>query len=142
MSRKPEGVYIRAVHKLLPPEIYSMKNHNPFIGGVPDCWYSARRDMWVEYKWLPHEPKRAYKPDLTKLQQQWLRARHEEGRAVVVIVGCPTGGQILLDLEWEHECSPAFNATKRDIAEWISKELLNVKTTHARRRGKSDNPRA
>lgn len=110
--RKPETTFIASVHRQLPPEdeLYRMKNNNAFNGGIADVWYSARRDLWVEYKFL-ELPKRATTvidltagkdPMLSVLQQDWLKRRLEEGRNVWVIVGCKEGGVILKNRSWEH----------------------------------------
>mgnify|MGYP003609555235 CR=1 FL=1 len=52
MSRKPENTFIASVHKHLPVGLYSMKNHNQYNAGIADVWYSAKRDWWIEYKFL------------------------------------------------------------------------------------------
>lgn len=92
-----------------------MKNNNPYIGGIPDCWYSGKaRDLWVEYKFLQRVPVRAaVMADLSALQIQWLNNRYAEGRQVAVIIGCKEGGVILTDLQWELS-QPDFKAQLRD----------------------------
>ncbi len=123
MSSKPESVFITSVHKHLPSTTYSMKNNNPFTGGVADVWYSgAAGDMWIEYKWLPKQPKAAFVPNLSALQIRWLRERYNEGRNVAVIVGCPDGAVILKNLEWERENTFGPIFTRKEIALWISEE--------------------
>lgn len=99
----PENTFIAAVHKYLPSmrELYRMKNHNVYNGGIADVWYSgAKADLWVEYKFIA-VPKRddtlidlvgGKKPALSALQQDWLSERHTEGRNVGVIVGSKAGG--------------------------------------------------
>ena len=128
MAVKPETNFIAQLHKRLPKEVYRMKNHNPYTGGVPDCWYSGKGgDLWVEYKWLPVIPKNANirpKALLSPLQSAWLDGRHEEERSVCVIIGCPEGGVILNDLQWSQEITPQdFKSkllSKDAIARWIS----------------------
>lgn len=110
MSRGPENTFIASVHRHLPANVYSMKNHNQYNGGIADCWYSgASADLWIEYKFIT-VPKRADtlidlcggpNPPLSRLQQEWLRDRHREGRNVWVVVGCKTGGVVYQDLLWE-----------------------------------------
>lgn len=111
-----------------------MKNHNPYVGGVPDVWYSANlRDLWVEYKFLPSVPQRgivdAKRIGLTALQGAWLASRYKEGRNVAVIVGTPSGGVIMRDLEWEKGLSPEhFKARiqpRPAIANWIAQQTLS-----------------
>lgn len=100
MSSKPETTFIASVHKHLPKDLYHIKNHNPYNGGIADVWYSGGRDLWVEYKFI-QVPQRSTTvvdlvgskyPAISPLQQEWLRGRHAEGRNVGVIVGCKEGG--------------------------------------------------
>ena len=108
-----EHAYIRSVHnniKKYHPAVYVWKINDPYQGGVADCYYSAERDMWVEYKFVPKLPVRPDTPvriDLSALQQEWLRARHEQGRNVAVVVGSPDGATILPGLAWEAGISAA-----------------------------------
>jgi hypothetical protein len=112
LSAKPETTFIRSVHKHLPPEreFYRVKMSNPYTSGIADCWYSgSTRDLWVEYKFTERLPVRVNLiPDLSKLQLDWLMKRHEEGRNVVVIVGCKDGGVVLPDpLTWSEGVPPS-----------------------------------
>lgn len=111
MAAKPETTFIQSVHRHLPPpsQLYRMKNHNEFNAGIADCWYDGAVDLWVEYKFITI-PKRGStvidlcggkNPDLTALQQDWLRSRHNNGRSVWVIVGCKEGGVVFKDMTWE-----------------------------------------
>jgi hypothetical protein len=110
VSAKPETTFIGGVHKRLPEAVYRMKNNNPFLGGLPDCWYSGSKDdLWIEYKFFAL-PKRddtlvdlvsGKNPHLSKLQQEWLKARACEGRNVGVIVGTPEGGAWFPNLAWD-----------------------------------------
>ncbi|MFM7011063.1 MAG: hypothetical protein ACKO0Z_17365, partial [Betaproteobacteria bacterium] len=93
-----------------------MKNNNNYVSGVPDLWFSGPNgDLWIEMKFVQKLPKlvplRPYDL-LSKLQEEWLRARYEEGRNVAVIIGCKRGtrleGIILRDLAWEKDI-PAQN---------------------------------
>ena len=85
-----------------------MKINMPFIGGLPDVWYSGDKDdLWVEYKFLV-VPKRDDSPihiDLSPLQQRWLGYRFLEGRNVAVIAGCKEGGVFMRGMEWEQTWS-------------------------------------
>ena len=129
MSAKPEGTFTRGVHKYLPSTVYSVKNNNPYTGGLPDCWYSGNAaDLWVEYKFIPKVPVESdIVPDLSALQAEWLRCRHKEGRNVAVIVGCPDGGVILRDLKWEKPIPRAEFVrsikTRAELAAWIHNEV-------------------
>ena len=136
MARGPENTFISSVHKHLPTKLYRMKNHNQYNGGIADVWYSGKgRDLWVEYKFI-EVPKRpdttidlvsGKSPEISALQQEWLRARHEEGRNVGVIVGSKDGGIWLPGLAWDQ----TFQAkdflhhlrTRKELAEEIIEEV-------------------
>ena len=133
MARKPETTFRQAVEKKLPREVHREKMNNPYSAGTADSWYSGSGgDLWVEYKFLPSLPQRgvvnAKRIGLTKLQLDWLRGRHKEGRNVAVIVGTPVGGVVLRDLEWESEVKiPEFIGrvlAKTFLAEWIAQQTL------------------
>jgi hypothetical protein len=105
----PENTFTASVHRHLPPDLYRMKTHNPYISGPADVWYSgSKRDLWVEYKFLavPKRPTTVIDltagkdPALSVLQQDWLNERYAEGRNVWVIVGCKAGGVLLKDKDW------------------------------------------
>jgi hypothetical protein len=111
-----------------------MKNNNSYTSGIPDVWYSADLcDIWVEYKFLPSVPQRGIvdgkRIGLTVLQASWLAGRYKEGRNVAVIVGVPSGGVIMRNLEWVEGISPAeFTARiqpRPAIANWITQQTLS-----------------
>ena len=94
----PENTFIKSVHAYLPPNLYRMKNHNQYNGGIPDCWYSGdRADLWIEYKFKiePVNDETDMSPDLSPLQLDWIVKRYAEGRNVAVIVGSTNGGVYL-----------------------------------------------
>ena len=116
MARKPENQFITSVHKHLPPsQLYRMKNNNPYVGGIPDVWYSGSpHDLWVEYKYLPVATPRAdVVPDLSKQQYDWIKNRRAEGRSVWVIVGSKSGGVIFTDLDEMREGISAYEYLDR-----------------------------
>ena len=78
-----------------------MKNHNDYVGGIPDVWYSGNKnDLWVEYKYLPiSNPRSVVVPDLSPKQLYWITGRRAEGRNAWVIVGYKPGGVIFTDLD-------------------------------------------
>lgn len=144
MARKPENNFIARVNRLLPLKqvatsadarakypkldwIHYEKNNNAFRGGTADCWYSGRRgDLWVEYKYLERLPQRSdVKPFelISRLQHDWLNGRLDEGRNVGVVIGCPTGGVVLLNRAWEREISPQefcdLIRSAPDLAKWV-----------------------
>lgn len=129
--RKPETTFIASVHRLLPKNLHAEKMNNPYRSGTADVWYSGNKaDMWVEYKFLPTLPvkKDEIIADLSPLQIKWLRERHNEGRSIFVIIGCPLGGVVLSNLEWEQPIPiSAFKThtlTRSAIAEWLVNETL------------------
>ena len=99
----PENTFIGSVHRHLPKALYRIKNHNQYNGGIADVWYSGKLDLWVEYKFIKvpvrddtvidliHGTVKTG-PDISNLQQEWLKSRHAEGRNVGVIVGSEKGG--------------------------------------------------
>lgn len=132
MAVKPENQFISGVHKYLPAVkvLHREKMNNPFRGGTADWWYSGiTSDLWVEYKFLPRVPQKGVvKADLSALQSQWLQGRYKEGRNVAVIVGCPLGGVILRDLEWEKEIPVLEFKTRiisrNELAIWLMQQTL------------------
>jgi hypothetical protein len=128
MSKGPETRFIASVHRLLPLDLYRMKNHNEYVGGVADVWYSGNHDdIWVEYKYVAKLPKiidlmdTKKKYSLSKLQQEWLHDRYKEGRRVFVVLGCAEGGVIFARLSWEKsiEKSKLQTVSRAEIAAWI-----------------------
>lgn len=96
----PENSFISGVHGYM--QCYRMKNHNEYVSGIADCWYSGdARDLWVEYKFivLPKRDTTVIVPDLSKLQLEWLTARRKQGRHILVVVGCKEGGCIYHDTD-------------------------------------------
>ena len=107
-----------------------MKNHNPYVAGVPDYWYSGPRgDLWVEAKWLPKIPVKApIRATLSALQTAWLNARLAEGRNVAVMIGCPEGVYLMRDGEWNQEVPAShFRAnliTREGMATFITAQTM------------------
>lgn len=128
MAVKPENTYINSVHKHLPDGVYHMKTNNPYVAGIPDCYYSGDAGaLWVEYKFVAKLPARVPVPvDLSKLQRHWLAGRHAEGRNVAVIVGSPEGGIILrvpqLDMEITAYVFRERMVARQYIASWIAEQ--------------------
>lgn len=136
MSRGPETTFIGSIHKLLPKKegVYWMKNHNEYNGGIADCWYDHKRDLWVEYKFIavPKRPdtvidlinpkgKKQIR-DLSLLQQEWLRDRCTNGRNVAVIIGSKDGGIWLPGIEWDRTFTTAEYLERLQTR----KELANI----------------
>lgn len=142
MSAKPETTFYTSVHRHLPPpsELYRMKNNNQFIAGIADHWYDGLRDLWVEWKFIK-VPVRddtgidlvmGKDPPISYLQQDWLSARHANGRAAWVIVGSKDGGVIMrTPREWKRTWDAAlFRASlesRPQIAQAITQFCLTRK---------------
>lgn len=106
-----------------------MKNNNPYVSGVPDCWYSAEGggDMWIEYKFVQRIPVRSLvKVELSALQRQWLSERYKEGRQLAVILGCKEGGVLLNDLEWESDINPNEFHTRLQDRRAIAMNIYSI----------------
>ena len=117
---KPENQFIAKIHKRLPSLIYREKTNNRFRAGMPDVYYEGPQDMlWAEYKYLP-TARKTFTPDLTKLQANWLRRAHANGRNVAVIVGSPAGGMVLPGLTGvETEVQADWKPIQTTVA-WIA----------------------
>jgi len=133
VAQQPEGQFYTSVHKHLPPKpaLHREKMNNPYSSGTPDFWFSGKRDLWIEYKWLPRDPQRGVVVPtklLSPLQADWLRKRHSEGRAVAVVIGCPSGGVTLPGTSWDREIPAkdfiALVVSRRDLAEWILSQVM------------------
>lgn len=134
MSIKPENQFRSTVHGHLDKtRVHQEKMSNPYSSGTADDWYSGSGgDLWVEYKFIPRRPQRGSVKIaglFSTLQLNWLRARHCEGRNVAVIIGCPSGGLILRDLDWEIESVTVDHFTsqlrsRRDLAAWIEEQVM------------------
>lgn len=138
MAAKPETNFSNALRKALSEqclEVYSMKNNNEYVAGVPDLWFSGpRADLWIEMKFvqkLPVKvPLRPYEL-LSSLQSKWLRDRYNEGRNVAVIIGCKRRsnleGIVLRDLAWEKDVYPqnfdALILSKSELVSFIKEQV-------------------
>lgn len=129
MAIKPESQFIKSIHNHLDHGVYSMKNHNAYVGGVPDCWYSGNQgDLWVEYKYKPVSTLTARViPALTAQQLRWLSQRVGEGRDVWVIMGIKQGGVIFKSIQ-----DITFGIEPADFMSFLKsrKEIANAISTH------------
>lgn len=130
----PENTFIASLHRRLPAlgELYREKMANPYRGGTADVWYSAKRDLWVEYKFIvvPKRPDTIIdliggkKPMLSALQQEWLNSRFDEGRNVWVIVGCKEGGVVFCGKSWMKPITTREFRDELRTRDEIAKELV------------------
>ena len=126
MPRKPETNFTNGIHRYLPVAVYRMKNHNEYVGGIPDVWYSGNhRDLWVEYKYIPiSKPRTPVIPDLSLKQLHWIKSRQAEGRNVWVIVGYKPGGVIIDDIDdMERGVGPANFLARTLTRQELAREL-------------------
>jgi hypothetical protein len=128
MASKPETTFYTGVHRHLPTSLHKEKMNNPFRGGTWDFWFSGKRDLWVEYKFvvLPKRESTLVDVTLSSLQIDWGAGRSAEGRNIAVIVGCKEGGVILCNQDWTQPipCS-SFRGrlqSRAAIAHWINTE--------------------
>lgn len=130
MAVKPENNFIAGVHKRLPAAVYRMKTNNPYVAGIPDCYYSGKRgDLWAEYKYVAKLPARVpVKIELSALQRQWLEGRDAEGRNVVIIVGHGKDGIILRVNNLDEELT-AYDFRERMVAQQYIAEWIAEQTT-------------
>lgn len=114
-----ESTYTRSIKRLLPASVYAWKINDRFTAGIPDSYYSAVSDLWVEYKWAKSIPA-SHGPKLSALQRHWLNARSTEGRHVAVIVGSPAGAMLFEDGAWNTaQPRPSCLLSPRDVVAWI-----------------------
>lgn len=119
---KPETTFISSIHRRLPTDLYRIKNNNTYNAGQADVWYSGPGgDPWIEYKFISVPVRDSTVidlvggkvPELSHLQQDWLRSRHAEGRTVGVIVGSKDGGVWFPGGAWD------TTYTAKDFREWL-----------------------
>jgi hypothetical protein len=122
---KPERRFRQSVTKFL-KSIYVWAINDSWHAGVPDHYYSGPGgDLWAEYKYFPTDKSKfdltrpEKTPKLTRIQQNWLNSRHDEGRTVRVIVGFPSGGVILQDKEWMEPVEIQVMLSRQEIANEI-----------------------
>ena len=124
-----EHAFIDAIHRRLSRGVYRWKINARFVRGVPDAWYSGPGgDVWVEYKFLPTQPKRPTAIGLSANQIHWLNHRYNENRAVAVIVGTPEGAYVLTDRCWNDRLNPTAEKIEKykGAAAWIERQTLST----------------
>ena len=78
------------------------KINDNFQGGIPDAYYLASNDLWIEYKYLPRLPKRGSTvivPEVSELQYGWLEDLQAGGNSAWIVVGHPGKVWMTDDLE-------------------------------------------
>jgi len=106
-----------------------MKNNNPFLAGIPDCWYSGNNnDLWIEYKMLTiSTPRQVVIPHLSAQQMHWIDLRRKEGREIWTVIGYKKGVVVYKTIE---EMKKGLKP-EQFIAQTISrKELANEIDTY------------
>lgn len=132
---KPERRFRQSVTRHL-SGVYVWAINDSWHAGVPDHYYSGKGgDLWAEYKYFPTDresfdltrpPKT---PKLSRLQQVWLNDRSDEGRDVMVIVGMPSGGVILINQEWMHPFTVHDIWSRKEIAAEIMRRCCGQQTS-------------
>ena len=125
MSRKPEAVFRRSVHKYLAEGVYYQSIDGTATAGTPDSYYEKLRfSAWVEWKYTRSKVPREFRR-LTDLQKDWMSRAWENQQLVGVIIGCPNGGYVCKDMG-DYELNKFEGPFKRAyVAEWIFMQLLN-----------------
>ena len=135
MPSKDEHAYIRSIHKLLPVtkgDLLIWKIADRYTGGIPDVYYSGTRaPLWVEYKYIPKLPKRdgtRMPVSVSPIQQLHLTAEQARGVNVALIIGCEDYNVIVtddfMDFEIFTEQFKILSRSKREVAEWITKQTM------------------
>lgn len=135
-----------ALNKKLPKEVYCWKINTQLQKGVPDCYYSATLDMWVEYKYSRDFPARHTQLGLSSLQRKWLKGRHQQGRRVCVIFLIGSGGVVVDDpADWEKGRKftrtelEAKYMSRQELACWILSEVADERSRADKRRPDNGN---
>lgn len=127
MPSGPETTFTKYLMRKLPDDIYSMKVLMPFLGGVPDCYFSGKGgDLWAEMKWIARIPKRdttEIDVGLSDLQKRWLAGRYHEGRNVCVIVASDIGCCILRDINiFNPILKSKLTMKNQDVVRWLTNQ--------------------
>ena len=108
MPSKPESNFIDRIHRKLNKAVYKQAMGLTATNGTPDYYYEGiTGHLWVEYKWYPEKPDfidlcdTGKKPNLSKLQQHWLRRANNSGQPIAVVAGFPGGVIVLVEDEFE-----------------------------------------
>jgi hypothetical protein len=130
MAAKPENLARTSINKHIPMDIHREKMGSPFSAGTADQWYSGDpHDLWIEYKFLPKPPSRAFTLSLSKLQELWLDGRYNEGRAVGVILCFPAkyGCWMFYNSEWKGKIDPSVQTfyTRKEVAAFITRSCID-----------------
>ena len=123
MSSSPESTFTQYLLRKLPDDVYSLKVMIPTSSGVPDTYISGyRSDLWAEMKWvkIPKRDTTEITPDVSALQERWLKGRYNEGRNVCVIVGSPIGCCVLQDKHMFNTIVKSqLTMDKKDVVQWL-----------------------
>jgi hypothetical protein len=71
---------------------HNQTTYTPYYRGTPDHWYSGKRDLWIEYKFVKFRPKiTSWENILEPMQWEWCNYRFHEGRNIWVVLGYKDG---------------------------------------------------
>jgi hypothetical protein len=65
-------------------------------------------------------------PDISILQQAWLKDRHAEGRKVGVIIWCKDGGVWLPGLSWNRAYPTSSFRNELSTRQHLAEEIINL----------------
>lgn len=126
-----EHGFIRYLHSKLDPDVFHWKIHDQFAGGVPDAFYTAKRPLWVEYKYiktLPKRPSTNLSTCLTVNQQLWLDRLQKANQPCALIIGSGQRAVILVNGQWNTDITrhqfDAQSVTRLEVVAWINKQCL------------------
>ena len=100
-------------------DVYVWGIADKFTAGIPDCYYSSTKDLWVEFKYGD----KSY--GLTPLQKAWIISQHNRGRNTAVVHGYKDYAN-LYTVDDEGLLSIAYTFKSRlEIANWIIEQCQN-----------------
>jgi len=128
-----EHSFVKAIHRLLPKEIYKWKIHDKFTGGVPDAYYEGSKgSLWIEYKYVKTLPKREgteVQLGLSALQQGWLARAVENKINAWVVVGNDNKCLVLQNKRWTYPFNNdyyrLYSVTNKELVALISSNTLH-----------------
>ena len=99
--------------------VYVWGISDKFTAGIPDCYYSGNKDLWVEFKYGD----KSY--GLAPLQKVWIIAQHNRGRNTAVIHGYEDYANLYTVNDRGILAISATFSTKSEIAKWIISQCQN-----------------
>lgn len=113
----------------------SWKINDRFAGGTPDMFIEgARRDLWLENKWLKPIPKRESTlidlchPEkyLSYKQQDWLKRRHHARGDTAVVLASEAGCLLFPGLDWQTPFTTGHFLCASNNRKFLVIQILNI----------------